>query len=176
MSVLRCRMTFCLFSKRRSLLRPIQSSFSRIASPLCVSTARDRLPRTLIILVDVRSAFWRAQTDLGGNVPFQVSLSCDPLTSMSQLRFSSLQLTFSDNRPDLVISAGEDEKAAVESYIDIGAVGLEEQERHTASLTWAPGSRIVLSGQLRSDQEGETKVSTAYCQRADSRSSPSRCP
>lgn len=126
-----------------------------------VSLLQSRLGLLVVvadIAVDVRFAFWQNQADLGGKVPFQLSMACDSTTTISQLQFSSLHVSFTDDRPDLLVNAGPDEDTSLESFLDVGLVGAEDQNTKTAALTWQPGSRIVLSGQVQSEQEIEVKV------------------
>jgi hypothetical protein len=112
------------------------------------------------IAVDVRVAFWQNQADLAGKAPFQFSMACDSTTIISQLQFSSLHVSFTDDHPDLLVNAGPDpdEDTSIESFLDVGLVGAEDQDTKTAALTWQPGSRIVLSGQVQSELEIEVKV------------------
>jgi hypothetical protein len=109
--------------------------------------------------VNASTAFWAPQADLGGQIPFQISLSCDENVDISQLRFSAIQITFSDDRPDCLVKSdgtGDDD-----SFLDIGVVYEEEIVRSTGDLRWSPGGRLVLNGLLKSDHEDQTSVRPA---------------
>ena len=109
--------------------------------------------------MDATTAFWSSEADLGGKVPFQISLACDETVDISQLRFSSAEIAFSDDRPDCVLKTLENGVGETEPFIDIGLVGEDEVARSTSALLWGRGKRVVLNGQLQSDQEGEIGVS-----------------
>lgn len=109
--------------------------------------------------MNATTAFWSSEADLGGKVPFQISLACDETVDISQLRFSSVEIAFSDDRPDCVLKGSENGSGDAEPFIDLGLVGEDEAARSTSALLWGRGKRIVLNGQLQSDQEGEIGVS-----------------
>jgi hypothetical protein len=107
--------------------------------------------------VNVTSAFWTPEADLGGQIPFQISLSCDENVYISELKFSSIQIAFSDDRPDVTLIA--DGTGSVESFIDLGVIHDEEITKTTGPLVWKQGQRVVLNGKVQSDLEGDIKVS-----------------
>jgi hypothetical protein len=53
----------------------------------------------------------------------------------------------------------EGSSGQTEPFINLGLVHEEEAVGSTSALVWSPGKRVVLHGQLQSDQEGEVKVS-----------------
>jgi len=77
---------------------------------------------------------------------------------ISQLHFSAVHVSFSDDRPDLTLYA--DESGSAESFVDLGIINDEEVTKSTKALIWTSGQRIVMIGSLHSDVEGDTKVCT----------------
>ena len=123
--------------------------------------------------MNVTTAFWSSEADLGGKVPFQISLACDETVDISQLRFSSVEIAFSDDRPDCVLKALENGGGETEPFIDLGLAGEDEVARLTSALLWGRGKRVVLNGQLQSDQEGEIGVGARSIASTDRRSNRS---
>jgi hypothetical protein len=105
--------------------------------------------------VNTTTAFWKSEAELGGQIPFQITLECNENVYISELDFSSIQITFSDDRPSCTLHKG-DEK--VESIIDLGLNYEEEVFTATGALQWSPGQTLVLNGIMKSDLEGEAKV------------------
>ena len=105
--------------------------------------------------VNTTAAFWTSEAELGGQIPFQVTLECNENVYISELDFSSIQITFSDDRPSCTLHTGD---GKVESIIDLGLIYQEEVSTATGALKWAPGQRIVLNGVIWSNLEGEVKV------------------
>lgn len=110
--------------------------------------------------VDVTSCFWQSDADIGSPAAFQVSLICDEKVDISELRFSSLRLSFSDGRPDVEVKAGGDSSS--EDFIDLGVVDDEEKPRDASAIMWTPGKRTTLNGQLVAVQQSEVEVSPRY--------------
>ena len=105
--------------------------------------------------VNTTTAFWTSEAELGGQIPFQITLECDSIVYISELDFSSILITFSDDRPSCTLHAGDGD---VESIIDLGLIHGEEVSKSTGSLRWSPGQRVVLYGMIQGDLEGEVKV------------------
>ena len=105
--------------------------------------------------VKTTTALWTSEAELGGQIPFQVTLECTENVHISELDFSSIQITFSDDRPSCILHSGDGDVA---STIDLGLIYEEEVSTTTGALRWSPGQRIVLNGMIQSDLEGEVKV------------------
>jgi len=105
--------------------------------------------------VKTTTAFWTPEAELSGQIPFQVTLECHENVYISELGFSSIQITFTDDRPSCILHSGDGE---VESVIDLGLIYEEEVSTTSGALRWSPGQRIVLNGMIQSDLEGEVKV------------------
>jgi hypothetical protein len=105
--------------------------------------------------VKTTTAFWTSEAELGGQIPFQITLECYENVHISELDFSSIQITFSDDRPSCTLHAGDGQ---VESIIDLGLISEEEVSTTTGALKWSSGQRVVLNGMIQSDLEGEAKV------------------
>jgi len=105
--------------------------------------------------VNTTTAFWMSEAELSGQIPFQVTLKCNENVHISELDFSSIQITFTDDRPSWTLHSGDEE---VESMIDLGLIHEEEVCTTTGALRWSPGQRMVLNGMMQSDSEGEVKV------------------
>jgi hypothetical protein len=108
-----------------------------------------------LMKVNTTTAFWTSEAELGGQIPFQITLECNENVYISELDFSSIQITFSDDRPSCTLHTGDGQ---VESIIDLGLIFEEEVSTATGALKWAPGQRIVMNGTIKSDLEGEVKV------------------
>jgi hypothetical protein len=108
-----------------------------------------------LMKVKTTTAFWKSEAELGGQIPFQVTLECNENVYISELDFSSIQITFSDDRPSCTLHSGDGQ---VESIIDLGLIYEEEVSTATGALKWSPGKRIVLNGMMQGDLEGEVKV------------------
>lgn len=106
--------------------------------------------------VNATTAFWTSETDLGDETPFQVSLSCDESVHISQLPFSSVQISFSNGRPSCTLHAAGD--GGVESIIELGPVHDEPVSKSTGALVWKSGQRMTIGGSVESDIEGEITV------------------
>jgi len=100
-------------------------------------------------------AFWTSAAELGEQIPLQITLECDSNVYISELDFSSILITFSDDRPSCTLHAGDGD---VESIIDLGLIHGEEVSKSTGSLRWSPSQRVVLNGMIQGDLEGEVKV------------------
>jgi len=105
--------------------------------------------------VNTTTAFWTSEAELGGQIPFQVTLECNENVYISDLDFSSIQFTFPDDRPSCTLHSGD---GAVESIIDLGLVHEEEVSTTAGALRWSPGQRIILNGMIQRDLEGDVKV------------------
>jgi len=105
--------------------------------------------------VNTTTTFWTSEAELGGQIPFQVTLGCHENVYISELDFSSIQITFSDDRPSCTLHSNDGQ---VESIIDLGLIHEEEVSTATGPLKWSPGQRIVLNGMMQSDLEGDVKV------------------
>ena len=105
--------------------------------------------------VNTTTAFWTSEAELGGQIPFQITLECDSNVYISELDFSSILITFSDDRPSCTLHAGDGD---VEPFIDLGLISEEEVSKSTGSLRWSPSQRVVLNGMIQGDLEGEVKV------------------
>jgi hypothetical protein len=105
--------------------------------------------------VKTTTAFWTSEAELGGQIPFQVTLQCDTNVYISELDFSSIQITFSDDRPSCTLHTSD---GRVESIIDLGLIYEEEVSTATGALKWSPGQRIVLNGVILSNLDGQVKV------------------
>lgn len=102
------------------------------------------------------TAFWQSQVEIGFPATFQVALTCPDIVDISLLHFDSLHLSFSDGRPDAVISTGS-------SSGDISEIGSSEID-----LVWTPGTLKVFQGTLQGESEGELEISAVklvYTQR-----------
>lgn len=108
--------------------------------------------------MDVSSCFWTSKADIGSPADFQVSLLCDDKVDISELRFSSLRLSFSDGRPDIDVRAGDGSKS--EEFVDLGTVDDQEKARETSAIIWTPGKRTTLKGRLLSSYESDVEVSS----------------
>jgi hypothetical protein len=105
--------------------------------------------------VNTTTAFWTSEAELGGQIPFQITLECNDNVYISELDFSSIQITFSDDRPSCTLHSGDGDVASI---IDLGLIYQEEESTATGALKWSPGQRIVLNGVIWSNLEGEVKV------------------
>jgi len=105
--------------------------------------------------VNTTTAFWTSEAELGGQIPFQVTLECHENVYISDLDFSSIQISFSDDRPSYTLHSGD---GKVASMIDLGLIHEEEVNSATGALKWSPGQRVVINGMIKSDLEGEVKV------------------
>jgi hypothetical protein len=105
--------------------------------------------------VNTTTAFWTSEAELGGQIPFQITLECHDNVYISELDFSSIQITFSDDRPSCTLHSGDGD---VTSIIDLGLIYQEEVSTATGALKWSPGQRIVLNGVMWSNLEGEVEV------------------
>jgi hypothetical protein len=105
--------------------------------------------------VKTTTAFWTSEAELGGQIPFQITLECNENVHISELDFTSIQITFSDDRPSCTLHAGDGQ---VESMIDLGTIHEEEVSTATGALKWSPGQRVVMNGRIQSDLEAEVKV------------------
>lgn len=104
------------------------------------------------------SCFWVSQADIGSPAEFQVSLLCDETVDISELRFSSLRLSFSDGRPDVNVKAGDGSSS--EDFVDLGTVDDQEKARDMTALVWTPGKRVTLKGRLVATHESDVEVSS----------------
>jgi len=108
-----------------------------------------------LMKVNTTTAFWTSEAELGGQIPFQITLECDTNAYISEVDFSSIQIAFSDDRPSCTLHAGAGD---VESFIDLGLIHGEEVSKSTGSLRWSPSQRVILNGMIQGDLEGEVKV------------------
>lgn len=150
-----------------SLLKTTQPSSS---DPIVIETTQDSALRTCyphnttidlkthICLVQITSAFWQDRADLEEHVLFQVALTCDETVDISQLSFASLQLSFSDDRPEVLIKAGDGTRS--NDFIDLGAIGAEGKNQETPALVWSPGQRITVLGKMQAGGEGEVLITS----------------
>lgn len=104
----------------------------------------------------VSSCFWDTKVDIGTPAEFQVSLSSEDTVDISELRFSSLRLSFSDGR-DISIQAGQGSES--EDLVDLGLVDDQDKLRETPAIVFTPGKRITLRGRLVTTQESHVEVS-----------------
>ena len=87
-------------------------------------------------------------------MPFQVVVTCPDTVDVSALPLSAMHISFSDERPDVVVRASKEG-----DFVDVGAVGSSvAADKAEASLRWERGRRLVVSGRLQSDGEGEINV------------------
>lgn len=119
------------------------------------------LARLTGFAVEVRGGFWEAVSQVGTSVPFQVVLSCPDDVHMIQ--FSSIDIQMSGSRSAIVIE-NEEASSSSSSLPAIQLVKLGEVaggKQHKASLCWAPGGKLVLTGSSGSDAEEQLEVSLA---------------
>ena len=65
------------------------------------------------------------------------------------LSFEQLSVSFSDDRPDLIVNnAGGQEPLDGANIINVGLKGENESEPANARLCWSNGSHLVINGQL----------------------------
>jgi hypothetical protein len=116
-----------------------------------------------LALLDVTAGFWQSTAEIGTSVPFQIVLTCLDSVDVSGLRFSSLQIGFSDERPDLIISNGDDLGVAGDGddLVELGNVGMETVDGKMARLGWKSGGSMVFTGRLESLHEAEIQVGRA---------------
>jgi hypothetical protein len=91
--------------------------------------------------------------------PFQIVITCPEAVEIANLGFSTLSISFSDSRPDLLIKAAPNSEGKAGDEVHAGILGPSGVSNECfASLRWSPGRRLVISGKLRHDLEGELRV------------------
>ncbi|KAL7423964.1 hypothetical protein Q5752_001549 [Cryptotrichosporon argae] len=135
------------------IVREIRSMWYDCAQRTGSVETAARLLVEMMAPLTARTAFWAASAHVSAAVPFQVALSVPSTVDVSALSFSALHVAFSDDLPDLVVSAKDGDV----DLVDVGTVASEAVEA-SASLTWQKGRVLVLSGLLEKATEGQVAV------------------
>jgi hypothetical protein len=106
--------------------------------------------------VVVKAGFWQQSVYLSEPSALQIRMTCPGDVYISKLPFSALQISFSDERPDVVVKHIEGDDTAEIQLGDIVASGVTKETE--GSLRWLQGRNLVLSGRLLGDVEGEVYV------------------
>ncbi|KAK6902899.1 hypothetical protein I203_108159 [Kwoniella mangroviensis CBS 8507] len=104
-------------------------------------------------LLNVQAGFWQSESTLSQSVPYQVILRCPGEVAIDEIQFSSLIISWSDNRHDTVINASEGSQEQIEF------VKVEQNEGNKASLKWGEEKTLVINGETIGDVEGEVRIS-----------------
>ncbi|WWD15882.1 hypothetical protein CI109_100306 [Kwoniella shandongensis] len=104
-------------------------------------------------LLNVRAGFWKSESIISQHVPYQVTLRCPENVDIRDIQFSAITISFTDDRPDVVIISTEDDKKDKAEFITVGT----QQE---ASLRWTPDKVLVIDGEVESDSEGEVQIAS----------------
>ncbi|OCF54163.1 hypothetical protein L486_08360 [Kwoniella mangroviensis CBS 10435] len=108
---------------------------------------------SLLDVVNVQAGFWQSESTLSQSVPYQVILRCPGEVAIDEIQFSSLIISWSDNRHDTVINASEGSQEQIEF------VKVEQNEGNKASLKWGEEKTLVINGETIGDVEGEVRIS-----------------
>ncbi|WVQ77984.1 hypothetical protein IAT38_000065 [Cryptococcus sp. DSM 104549] len=108
-------------------------------------------------LLDVQAGFWQAEAVGAKSVPYQVALRCPENVEIADLKFTSLRVKFSDDRPDIVVFASTSESPAGSS--DKVEVATPTESGATASLWWTPGKVLALNGEISSISDRDIFIS-----------------
>lgn len=113
-----------------------------------------------------RINFWSSVTNIGLSTPFQLSLISPPEARSSNLNFSSLEISFNDDRLPLVITNDESILSTIEGdgidWYHLGELGegkKEGVEGWRGRLNWLNGSTKVFTGQVSAGIELDLTVS-----------------
>lgn len=109
--------------------------------------------------VDCKVVFWHAEVQVGEPAAFQLSITAPPDVLISELPFSTLTVTFSDDCAPLTLQHVEDETTS--AFISVGAI-TKEARTANANLRWQRGSSLVISGTMVSDLPTTLKVTFFY--------------
>jgi hypothetical protein len=91
--------------------------------------------------------------------PFQIILTCPEAVEIANLGFSTLSISFSDSRPDLLVKAAPNAEGEAGDEIDAGTLGPDGVLNGcSAFLRWSSGRRLVINGKLQHDLESEIRV------------------
>ncbi|WVQ98716.1 hypothetical protein IAU59_005847 [Kwoniella sp. CBS 9459] len=104
-------------------------------------------------LLDVRAGFWSSESILSQKVAYQVTLRCPDDVDIENIKFTSLRITYADDREDTVISGDPDRSTSGVLQV----ITLDDED--SASLQWLKNGVIVLNGQIDSNVEGEVRIS-----------------
>ncbi len=104
--------------------------------------------------MDIRAGFWQPRIDISDQAAFQVVLTCSETVHVADLPFAAMHVSFSDERPDVIVKA-----AGNADFVDVGDVPTSGATHEAdAALTWKAGRRLVVSGKILNDTEGEVQV------------------
>lgn len=104
--------------------------------------------------MNVKTAFWHSDVYLPDTAAFQVVLTCPDEVDLARTAFTALHLSFSDGRPDVVLKSAE----GTTDHIDLGDVPISGGQEIRGSLKWKEGRRLVLTGRLVGETEGDVQV------------------
>lgn len=93
---------------------------------------------------DVRAGFRAAEVPSGSSIPFQVSIAAPAGVDISRIQFSSMRVGFSDDRPNLTISSGGDDRV-----VNVGTVTPDSVFSDSkAPLKWISPEPLVITGEV----------------------------
>ncbi|KAK8869844.1 hypothetical protein IAR55_000412 [Kwoniella newhampshirensis] len=104
-------------------------------------------------LLDVRAGFWRSESVVSKAVPYQVVLRCPANVDIGEIQFSSLVISFGDNRSDDEIVSNEGTDLDNVQVVSIGS-------KSTPTLRWTPGRVMVINGEVDGDLAGDVHIAT----------------
>ncbi|OCF45455.1 hypothetical protein I317_00702 [Kwoniella heveanensis CBS 569] len=104
-------------------------------------------------LLNVRAGFWSSESILSKKVPYQVTLRCPEEVDITDIKFTTLRISYSDDREYTLISGDLDE-SELQDYriLTVGSEG-------SATLQWRKNGILVINGQIDSDTEGDVRIS-----------------
>ncbi|WWC69487.1 uncharacterized protein I206_103428 [Kwoniella pini CBS 10737] len=104
-------------------------------------------------LLNVQAGFWQAESTVSKSIPYQIVMRCPDNVNVGDIDFTSLRISWSDEREDTIISHSESAGEVHES------VRVEEGEEAKASLNWIEGRVLVIDGSIQGETEGDVTIS-----------------
>ncbi|WVW83128.1 hypothetical protein I302_105146 [Kwoniella bestiolae CBS 10118] len=104
-------------------------------------------------LLEAQAGFWHSESAVSRSVPYQVVLRCPEKVDIGDIQFSSLKISWSDDREDTIINASD------HTPVETEFVKVNHGEESKASLKWPPNHFLVINGEITGDVEGEVRIS-----------------
>nr|XP_018263872.1 uncharacterized protein I303_03747 [Kwoniella dejecticola CBS 10117]OBR86030.1 hypothetical protein I303_03747 [Kwoniella dejecticola CBS 10117] len=111
-------------------------------------------------ILEVQAGYWQAESTVSKSVPYQMTFRCPDEVDISDIQFTSLTVSWSNQREDTVIN---------NSSSHSGKEGLEiiqnnEGQSSEAGLKWQVGKMLVINGVITGELEGKIKISNIKLQ------------
>ncbi|KDR75635.1 hypothetical protein GALMADRAFT_268205 [Galerina marginata CBS 339.88] len=111
-------------------------------------------------IFDSDVVFWSSEVKVGEQAAFQLTLTAPSSITISSIPFSKITFLFSEGIPPVTVEHEPSDSADAVKVVDLGHVTSSETGQPTikGNLCWQPGSTVVFTGSMSSENPSVLKV------------------